>query len=214
MPDNLSKAGLQRIYGPKFHKSNLHHLIPKTRNGQGTEYNLFPYSIRSHGAYHDVFLNLRINEVWEMFNRIHSSIFEPEEDYIVPWWIEKCKREIGTADEIASFNRNKKNRMAKTLSVTGLQDRWVRALGSEDRKTSRDFIRLMMLFMVFGKELLNKDTIFDNSNIIDFLEKTPCMKNRFWAFEKCFGQCGTAQSLKSRIVTIVDRFDYYADVIL
>jgi len=115
LPDNLSKAGLQRIYGPKFHKSNLHHLIPKTRNGQGTEYNLFPYSIRSHGAYHDVFLNLRINEVWEMFNRIHSSIFEPEEDYIVPWWIEKCKREIGTADEIASFNRNKKNRMAKTI---------------------------------------------------------------------------------------------------
>jgi len=214
LPDSLSKAGLQRIYGPRFHGANLHHLVPKTRNGQGTEYNLFPYSIRRHGAYHDIFFNLRIDEVWDMLDRIHSSIYESGEDYIIPWWIEECKREVGTSEQVAKFNKNKRDKLNTPVSVDRLQAKWFKAFGSEDLKTSRGFLRLMMLFMVFGRELLNKDTLFDNGNLNDFLEATPCTRNRLWAFEKCFGRSRTVHSLKSKIVSIVSRFDYYSDAIL
>ena len=149
-----------------------------------------------------------------MLGRIHFDIFESDEEYIIPWWIEKCEREIGTADQMAKFNKNKKDKLNALVSVAWLQTKWFKAFGSEDLKTSKEFLKLMMLFMIFGTELLNKDTLFDNGNLSDFLEATPCTKNRLWAFEKCFGRADYADSLKSKIVSIVDRFDYYSDAIL
>ena len=217
MPDNLNKlnkTGLQAIYGSRFHRANLHHLVPRTRNGRATEYNLFPYSIRKHSAYHDIFFNLRIDEVWNVLNQVHCDIFESGEDYIVPWWIEKCEREAGTSDQVVKFNKNKRDKLNTPISVVWLQCKWVKAFGSEDLKTSKEFLRLMMLFMVFGAELLNKNTLFDNGNLADFLESSPCTENRLWAFEKCFGQGGTTHSLKAKIVSIVDRFEYYSSAIL
>ena len=220
MPDSptefgyLNKTGLQRIYSPVFRGANLHHLVPKTRNGRGTEYNLFPYEIRRHSAYHDIFFNLRIDEVWNRLNRIHYSVFESGDNNVTPWWIDKCEREVGTTDQIVKFNRNKEGRLSKAVSADWLQNKWFKAFGSEDRKASREFLRLMMLFMVFGTRLLDKETLFDNSNLSDFIERTSCTNMRLWAFEKCFGQAGTVHSLKAKIVSVVDRFDYYSGAIL
>lgn len=215
--------GPRQKYKSEFPDFDLHHMVPTSRIPISTranmdegedEFNLFPYIGRPHSDYHHIFWNLKIDQLWRMRRRIFAAVFESKEDYANPWWFKFCHLDVGTENVKADFEKDKESRSNKPIYLPNFQENWIGAFGGSDLVTAEEFFKLMMLFMVFGTELLNKDTLFDNGNLNDFIESTPCTSMRLWAFEKCFGQSGTARSLKSKIVSIVDRFDYYSEVIL
>jgi len=52
-------------------KFNYHHLVPRSRGGQGVESNLLRMDISRHNAYHLLFGNLTLSEVIELLQRIY-----------------------------------------------------------------------------------------------------------------------------------------------
>ena len=102
-------------------------MVPTSRNGGGSEFNLFPYDKKAHRDYHFVLSNLKINQVWNLLDEIHRSIFESGEDYIKPWWYEFCELENGTLKQKESFAESKRNALEsyyadlKADDILGLQ---------------------------------------------------------------------------------------------
>ncbi len=198
--------GLKKIYASKFPSRNLHHIIPRSREGLSTQFNLYPYDKRAHSAYHDIFLNMRIDEVWEALPLIHQLVFESSVDHIYTPWLMACALEVGPDIERKRFEQKKLGRLGKTYPVELLQTNWELAFGSDSLDTARRKMKEMMLYMIFGVNMINNDILFDNGNLADFIELSPCDGDRLWAFQTCFGKNGgSIQSIKSKIVWILNK---------
>ena len=197
--------GLKKRYAEKFPDRNLHHVIPRSRQGISSQFNLFPYNKKSaHPAYHDIFWNMRIDEVWRELSSIHYSIFESSFDFIYTPWIDICILEVGPGRERQRFEEKKQRRLEKTISVDWLRDRWIKAFGSDSLDTARKKLKEMMLYMVFGVNMLSKNILFNNDHLAEFLELSPWTDERLWAFQICFGRNGcSVQAMKSRIARIL-----------
>ena len=206
----LTLTELRRIYAPIFPGANLHHMVPTSRNGGGSEFNLFPYDKRTHGSYHDVLWNLKVDEVWSLLDGIHHSIFESDEDYIKPWWYAFCDLDKGTLRQRELFTKDKINALEKPLSTDVLSRRWERAFGGQDLSTARGFMKIMLLFMVFGVKITDRDTLFNNGNLVKFIEKSPCTRYRLWAFQTIFGDGGSVQAMKTKIAKILNKNPFYS----
>lgn len=59
-----------------FKKITLDHLRPSSRNGSDDEYNIFPFEGKRHAAWHTLFWNMTIFEVWEKLDFIHNLIIK------------------------------------------------------------------------------------------------------------------------------------------
>jgi hypothetical protein len=185
-------------------------MIPKSRNGGPSEFNLFPYKEGAHSDYHYVFWNLTIVQVWEMLEKIHDSIFQSKGDYIIPWWYEFCELENGDWRQRESFDKGKRERIKKHVSVKLLQRNWIGAFGGHELVTAREFMKVMFLFVVFGTKITDRSSLFNNGNLADFFEESPCTKNRFLAFQICFGKGGKVQAMKSKIAKILNKNSFYS----
>ncbi len=211
MKEALTLKKIRKKYASRFPDFDLHHMVPRSRNGSGSEFNLFPYNERAHSDYHFLFWNLRIDQIWDMLGEIHESIFESKEDYITQWWLKYCKLEKGTAKQKNEFEKRKQERLKKLVSIRPFQINWIEAFGGPDLITANEFLKLMMLFMIFGTKTIDANTLFDSGNLIEFFENSPCTSgDRLWAFEIFFGNGGTTQGMRSKIASILNRHWFYS----
>ena len=196
LPRGRSKAELQRIYGKSrgFGNFNLHHLVPSTRDGETNEFNLFPYKVRCHSAYHDIFLNMTIWEVWEVLDEVYQEIFCTTKERTNRYWLSVCR---------LKKEKQLKVQMERVYGIEYLQEKWIVAFGGEDIKQARKFLKFMMLFIVFGSRVVDTDNLFDNGNLIEFFEDYPADEDRLRAFNICFGESADWHTLKARMSKIL-----------
>ena len=171
----------------------MHHLVPSTRNGETNEFNLFPYRIKSHRAYHALFLNMTIWEVWESLEEIYEEIFNTAEERINRQWLRVCPiKQEGLEVQTRRVYR-----------VEFLQEKWIAAFGGEDIKQAQRFLGFMMLFIIFGSHMANTDYLFNNGNLTEFFEEYPASEDRLKAFNICFGEFADWQRIKAKVSKIL-----------
>ncbi len=169
-------------------------MVPRTRDGETSEFNLFPFRIKRHNAYHFIFLNMTIWEVWEALDEAHEAIFNTDEQRINRPWLRVCKLET---------NKEKDSHINKEFKVEVLQEKWVIVFGGEDIKSARRFIKFMMLFIIFGSCVADADCLFDNGNLTEFFEAYPSNDERLEAFNICFGENADWQAIKAKTSKIL-----------
>lgn len=204
--DEIPLNKLRKKYGKLFPGTNPHHLVPRSRNGNSSHFNLFPYRRSSHQAYHDVlFWNLKIDEIWRDLDQVYYSIFESVEDYICPWWLKFCSLDKGTEKQKVAFEESKASRLAKRVRARILQDAWIEAFGGHSLEQAKYTLKHMMLFMIFGVNMADTKSLFDNGNLAEFFENYPPDEYRLWAFQICFGENADFQTIKSKTSKIIRR---------
>lgn len=190
-----SKSELQRLYGQtkRFGNFNLHHQIPSSREGETNEFNLFPYRIKSHRAYHALFLNMTIWEVWKALEEIYEEIFHTNKERINRQWLSVCPvQQEGLEVQIR-----------RLYGVEYLQEKWITAFGGYDIKQAQKLLEFMMLFVIFGSCMADTDYLFNNCNLTEFFEKYPATEDRLKAFNICFGEFADWQRIKTKISKIL-----------
>ena len=200
---NPIPKGLKKRYAKEFPARNLHHIIPRSRGGPSSQFNLFPYDKEKHLAYHDVFWNMRVDEVWLDLARIHHLIFDPNLNFIKTDWMAVCTLDIGDEKSRRKFYNAKIERLDKSVSVELLQEKWINCFGSDSIGTARKRLKEMLLYMVFGMNMLDNNILFHNGHLAEFLEVSPCTDERLWAFQVCFGDNCSIQAIKSKIARIL-----------
>ncbi len=195
LPRGRGKAELHRLYGDKFRNSNLHHTKPRSRGGETSEFNLFPYLLKSHRAYHILFLNMTIWEVWEALYEIYEAIFNTDQERINRHWLRVCP----------ANQEGIEIQLRKAYGVEYLQEKWIVAFGGEDIKQAQKLLKLMMLFIIFGSYMADTDYLFDNGNLMEFFEEYPAdaNKDRLKAFNICFGETADWHGIKAKISKIL-----------
>lgn len=200
--DSIPK-GLKKRYAKEFPDRNLHHLIPRSRGGLSSQFNLFPYDKKRHAVYHDIFWNMRIDEIWLDLGRIHYLIFESGLSYIKTDWIAVCTLDTGSEKDRRRFHGSKMDRMEKSFSAKVLREKWINCFGSDLIGTARKRLKGMLLYMVFGMNMLDEKILFDNGYLSKFLEISPCTDERLWAFQVCFTDHSSIKAIKSKIAKIL-----------
>lgn len=177
----LSYGELKKKYKKKFGKNiNPHHMVPSSRGGAGDQFNLFPWDRKCHSAWHEIFVNMTIFEVWERLEGIYNSIFNSNSENITRWWLDVC--EISDGDEKARM-------LDKEVSVEKFQDIWVECFGGEDLAIAINWIKYMLLFMIIGGEkMMNLKRFLEYNDLDIYLNKKPLNKYRTQAFVICFGE--------------------------
>ena len=204
--EDIPLSQVRKIYGKTFPGTNPHHLVPGSRNGSGSHFNLFPYERDAHSAYHYLFWNLKIDDVWNDLSKIHRSIFGSVKKYDYQWWIGSCFLDRGTEKERQRFEKHKQERLAKLVLVSEFQKNWIKCFGNDSLVHARIFLKYMMLFMVFGTNMTDMDSLFDNDDLIEFFERSPSKGYRLWAFEICFGKnYPKVQTIKTKIRKIIKK---------
>ena len=193
LPRGRGKAELHRLYSDQLRNFNLHHLIPSSRGGETNEFNLFPYKLKSHRAYHALFLNMTIWEVWERVEEIYEEIFNTNEEKISRQWINVCRLKKDTGLDV-QINR--------IFGVEYLQEKWIIAFGGQDIRQAQRLLKYMMLFIIFGSHMADTNYLFDNGHLAEFFEKSPADENRLRAFNICFGESADWQRIKAKISKI------------
>ncbi len=194
LPRGRSKAELQKLYGNQFRNCNLHHLIPSSRGGETSEFNLFPWKKRCHKAWHDIFLNMTIWEVHEALEEIYKKIFYTDEEKVNRHWLSVCQLKKDQELEV---------QVERIYGVEYLQEKWIAAFGGQDIKQAQKLLKLMMLFIVFGSHMADTDYLFDNGNLIEFFEEYPANEDRLKAFSICFGESADWQRIKAKMSKIL-----------
>lgn len=177
----LSFGELKKKYKKKLGKNiSPHHMIPSSRGGAADQFNLFPWDKECHFAWHEIFVNMTVFEVWERLDDIYDSIFNSNSERIIRWWLDVCKIP----------DRGEKARMLeKEVSVEKLQDAWFECFESEEFAIAANWIKYMLLFMVIGGEKMMKLKIFfERNNLEIYLNKKSLNKYRAQAFIICFGE--------------------------
>jgi len=147
---------------------------------------------------------MRIDEILVELPVIHRSIFESNRDYIHTPWIDLCVLEVGSSKEIIRFEEKKDRRLEKDISIQWLGEKWETTFGSDSIETACLKLKEMMLYMIFGINMLDKSILFNNGNLAEFLEASPCTDERLWAFQVCFGKDGcSVHGMKSKIARIL-----------
>jgi hypothetical protein len=172
----------------------MHHMNPSSRGGETNEFNLYPYRVKRHRYWHDLFLNMTIWEVWNHIEEIHDAIFLADDEVITRHWLFVC--ELPSPKDL-------RQAMDKEYNVVRLQEAWVVAFGGWELPGARRFLKRMMLFMIFGSDMASTNRIFDNGNLDAFFERYPVENERAWAFRICFGQNAGWQALKSKMSKIL-----------
>ncbi len=192
LPRGRSKDSLHKLYGDQKN-SDLHHLIPGSRAGETNEFNLFPFNIKSHRAYHILFLNMTIWEIWEVLDGVHEEIFNNEEERVSRPWLHVChfsKERLDT--EVDRF-----------FPIEFLQQKWITTFGRKKLNRARKLLKRMMLFMVFGSEMADPEQLFDDGHLMQFFQKYPVHQDRLRAFNICFGKLASLDTIKYQIFTIL-----------
>lgn len=211
-------ADLIKRYSSIFPGTNRHHPMPVSRMPRSStredvyENNamVFPYKKKAHRAYHALFWNMRIDQVWDNLEDIHNSIFNTDDEEISEWWKGSCDLESGDFFERTKFISERDNRLLQSIRIAHLQSLWLRTFGGEDLVTAENLLKIMMLFMIFGPRIVDSDELFDNGNLSNFFENTKLTRYRLWAFQTLFGEGGSMRGIKSKISNILSRDRFYS----
>lgn len=196
LPRGRSKAELQRLYGKsgRFGNFNLHHMVPRTREGETNEFNLFPYAVKRHSAYHEIFLNMTIWEVYEALEGVYDEIFNSDKERINRFWLSACKLKKENQLRVQIEN---------VYGVGYLQGKWFVAFGGYDIKQAQKFLKRMMLFIIFGSCVADIGKLFNNGHLAGFFEKYPADEDRLKAFNICFGEFADLHTIKAKMSKIL-----------
>ncbi|OGM98775.1 MAG: hypothetical protein A2817_00165 [Candidatus Yanofskybacteria bacterium RIFCSPHIGHO2_01_FULL_39_8b] len=204
--EDIPLASVRKIYGKSFPGTNPHHLVPRSRNGSGGHFNLFPYNRKAHSAYHHLFWNLKIDEVWNNLDKTHQSIFDTDRKYCYQWWISSCFLDKGTEKERERFEKSKQERLVKLLPVSEFKKYWIECFGNNSVNHARLLLKYMMLFMIFGVNMADTNSLFNNDDLTIFFETSPSKGYRLWAFEICFGSStAKVQTIKTKISKVLKK---------
>ncbi len=185
-----------------FFKCNItiDHIIPKSRDGcLQDEFNMFPFENSRHGAWHTLFLNMTIFEVWEWLARAHSLIFNSHQLKIYPVWLSVCQLETGSKRKLAAFKKNKKDLLATLFDTYFLQEKWFHCFGSSNPKVAKAFLKYKMLFMIFGSKMIDNKFLLSDDNFKKMIQVAMGHPQRSQAVINCFGS-GTISLLKARVI--------------
>ncbi len=187
---DISIRRLRQLYRRAFRNDaiTLDHLIPKSRNGSlRDEFNIFPFEESRHEAWHFIFLNMTIFEVWEWFEQIHSLIFNSRQEKICLVWLSACCLEKGRCKQITKFEQKKKNLLLTLFDVDFLKKKWILCFGNAKLKTARIFLKYRMLFMIFGSKMIVKEYLLSNDIFTTIIQKAANYPVRMRAIKYCFG---------------------------
>jgi len=162
----------------KNKRSSNHHLRPKSRFGNDKPWNLYPWFIDAHSAYHALFGDATLKEIWnEKLENIYNEICYYSNDEI--------KRE-------ERFNELIMKR--KRFFLT--------AFGELNLESAKKILKKMMWWNVFLNLKPQDITEKILKQILIEINNNP---DRRWAFEKLFG-CNVKQ-LPGNILEIINSFD-------
>lgn len=207
-------ALLRRLYAGMFKGFNLHHMIPRSRKGNSFEFNMFPFLIEAHNAWHVLFLNLTIVEIWSNLESIYKSIFDTNKETVKMKWLLDCKLEaddyIWDIRSIESFERNVKRLAKNGMSAERLRQKWIVCFGGEDLHLAESVMKMMMLVMVFGHKIVEPEHLFDNGKITEIVDLLPSGGPRDWAFRNCFNTTTVrARGVKAMTRKILESYPHY-----
>lgn len=192
-----------------FKKITLDHLNPSSRKGDNEEYNMFPFEGKRHAAWHTLFWNMTVFEVWEKLDFIHNLIMNPSKREIFPVWLKVCRLERGAATEILAFEQSKNKFISGSISAESLQKIWKRCFKNLDIRSARFFLRYKMLFMIFGVRTIDGNFLLSDDNFKKMLQKAAENPNRRRALVNCFGSemvsCSKARAIFNEIMQDVGR---------
>ena len=178
---------LRAFYRENFPGLRTHHLIPRSRGGPTSYFVLFPWNEKSHNAWHQLFFNMTVQEVWERLDEIYAAIYSDAEK-VIPFWIESCTLLKASPKKMAVFEDQKRNKLSWPISNVKLQELWSKCFKSEKLSDAKTLMLYMVMFLVFGSKMADPDSI--NQDDVELLLSTmPETKEyRRWAVGVCLNQ--------------------------
>ncbi len=188
--DSSSKvktSKLRAFYREYFPGLRTHHLVPRSRGGPTSYFVLFPWTEKSHDAWHQLFFNMTVQEVWERLDEIYAAIHS-EAETVLPFWIEVCTLFNASAKRMTGFESEKMSRLSRPIGTIKLQELWFRCFGSNKLADAVTLMLYMMMFMMFGSKMADSESI-GQADVEMMLSKMADMKDyRRWAVVVCLTQ--------------------------
>jgi hypothetical protein len=189
----------RKKYKQLFAEVKVHHMHPHERKGDDTEFNLFPWNQISHDAWHTLFSNLTVQEVWSILDNAWEIVWNTNQKGCKPVWRGEYRFFFKNRSEQAEFSR------IRTIGVW--QELWCNAFGGSSLEQAKYLMRAMMLTMVFGHRAFTSD--MEDPRALRFLvSMIPAGSSRAWAFKVCFGKSLATNAygaLKRQIRCILQR---------
>ncbi len=181
-------------------------MTPSSRGGHSSQYNLFPWRQKPHQAWHFLFFNMTIDEVWEKLDEIHAKIFDPNREVVARSWIHVCSLDTKDLEKLYKFQEECRSFMEKKDSIFKLQREWEKCFGGASLERAELVIKYMMLFIIFGEAMADpEEYIFDNGHLEKLLRKIPQDGIRRWALEESLGNSESLGNTKAKVAHIIDK---------
>jgi hypothetical protein len=177
--DKSQYALAREPYKQLHPQAKMHHLVPTSRDGCDSEFNLFPWNEKSHIAWHRLFCIMSVREVWPVLADVHMLVFQSEADKLVREWCLPYRYHGKKAEQ---------RDMCTPQTIGELRDAWVACFGGTDLKSAQRLVRYMMLYMVLGRHADHSVLVYETSALQAILGDVEGSPERFWAFRQCFGR--------------------------
>ncbi|HBX58575.1 MAG: hypothetical protein A2568_03820 [Candidatus Yanofskybacteria bacterium RIFOXYD1_FULL_44_17] len=184
-----------------------HHIIPRSRVREDggrknddiefimSEFNEFRWTVRSHRAWHALFQNLTLFEVWDIIDYVHGVIFcEKPHDNVAQLWL------------AGATQRNIYNRKNRNISVKKLRERWTECFDSDDIVAAKTLMGKMMLVMIFGARV-RRPTFYLDTNYVEAAINGHSRGVHEWrvrAFDILFGKNRGTSYVKKKIAKLLN----------
>ncbi|MBI2064951.1 MAG: hypothetical protein HYT62_02780 [Candidatus Yanofskybacteria bacterium] len=129
-------------------------------------------------------------DIWKNIGKIHRMIFYNRNKTMNREWL--VLADLPSPTDL-------QNQINKAYEVKNLKKIWSLTFRGRQLSKAKAFLRLRMLFMIFGSDAVLKDKLFDNGNLVEFFKEFPVSDERVWAFEICFGTNPNLLSMKEKI---------------
>ena len=181
---------LKKFYRENFPDLKIHHLIPRSRGGQTDYFVLFPWDFISHDAWHQLCLNMTVQEVWDRLDEIHATIYSSA-DMVVPFWLKACTLYKAGPKKLAKFEEQKKDKLSRPVNAVKLRGLWLRCFKSDKLADARTLLLYMAMFMLFGSKMADPESI-SQADAESLLSQIPDMQDyRRWAAGICLNYAAT-----------------------
>ncbi len=153
-----------RRQAKKKHESCFHHIRPKSRYGSDEDWNLFPWFIGPHSAFHDLFNDSILREIWnEKLPNIYNEVF------VISKYASGKNKDLETR-----FSEVSKRRIRF----------WQSAFGDLTLEAAQKMLKKMMWWNVF----IDIDVkALNTSDFTEILESIKKDSDRLWSFHILFG---------------------------
>lgn len=160
-----------------FPNARMHHLVPTSRNGADSEFNLFPWNEAAHAAWHRLFCIMTVREVWPLLADVHLQLFENTASHVVRDW---C------IHPLAHCKASEHIDVHTPQDIEILRACWVMCFGDTSLKNAQRLVRYMMLFMVFGRHADGSAHVYQAVFLVKISHEVGHDTDRAWAFRQLF----------------------------